>query len=147
MKANVLAFFAGALFGTGLIFSRLADPGRVLAFLDLAAGSDPALPITMALSASTFAVLYRAALRPGSWFGRSIERPRPGRIDGRLAIGASLFGAGWGLAGLCPGPAVVSLGALAPGVGWFLPAMLAGLFVGDAPRALVARPRGARWAL
>jgi uncharacterized membrane protein YedE/YeeE len=145
MRFNPLAFVAGAIFGAGLVLSRLADPARVIAFLDLLAGSDLALPITFAMAATSFGLVFRAARRYGPRVGRTIATPARGRIDRRLALGATLFGAGWGLAGLCPGPALVSLGAAAPGVIYFLPAMLAGLLLADTPAALLARLRRANW--
>ena len=123
-----IAFAAGLVFGLGLLLSGMADPAKVLGFLDLAGRWDPSLAFVMlgaiALSALAFA---RGRARTNSRLGEPIQLPAKSRIDRRLIVGAVLFGAGWGLAGFCPGPAVVALGLGEPKAIEFVLAMLAGM--------------------
>ncbi|WP_306397187.1 YeeE/YedE family protein [Telluria beijingensis] len=111
------ALWAGLLFGIGLILSSMTDPAKVLAFLDLAGNWDPSLGIVMggALLAAMPAYLI-ARRRRRSLLGETVQLPTATRIDRRLLVGSLVFGGGWGLAGYCPGPAVVSLlaGGLEP---------------------------------
>lgn len=122
------SFIAGLVFGLGLLVSRMANPAKVLGFLDLAGAWDPSLAFVMvgavAIGAVAFAIASR---RTSSWLGMPMALPATRTIDGRLVGGSLLFGIGWGLAGFCPGPALVALGA---GIGKafvFVAAMLAGM--------------------
>ncbi|WCT75749.1 YeeE/YedE family protein (plasmid) [Sphingomonas naphthae] len=124
----VLTLLAGVLFGAGLAISGMADPARVRGFLDLLGAWDPTLAFVMAGAIMPMAIAWMTQQR--------MERPvaadafvLPGTrsIDRRLAIGAVLFGVGWGIAGLCPGPAIADL-AIAPlPAGLFVIAMIAGM--------------------
>lgn len=122
------ALLAGFVFGIGLLLSGLADPSKVLAFLDLAGNWDPSLLFVMGgallVAAPAFAWLTR---RGRTLDGAPLQLPAKGRIDRRLVLGSLVFGAGWGLAGYCPGPALVSLawGGLEPLL--FVGAMVAGM--------------------
>jgi uncharacterized protein len=127
MITNLFAFFAGGVFGAGLILSRLVDPVHVGAFLDATTGSDWGLPLAFVIAATVFGASYRELVTWSRRKGRSIEIARPGPIDRSLVLGAMLFGAGWGLTGVCPGPAVVSLGAGAAGAPWSFIAIVVGL--------------------
>jgi uncharacterized membrane protein YedE/YeeE len=122
------ALLAGLVFGIGLIVSGMADPARVLGFLDLAGQWNPALAFVMAgavlVAACGFAV---AAKRNTSLLGEPIRIPAASAIDRRLVLGSLMFGAGWGLAGYCPGPALVSLATGAREPLLFVAAMLAGM--------------------
>ncbi|MFZ5525483.1 MAG: DUF6691 family protein [Pseudomonadota bacterium] len=106
------ALIAGLIFGLGLLISGMADPAKVLGFLDLAGAWDPSLALVMggaiavALPAFTLARRRSQALLTGE----PMQLPANTRIDQRLLGGALLFGIGWGLAGFCPGPALVALG-------------------------------------
>ena len=106
-----IAFLAGLVFGIGLLLSGMADPAKVLGFLDLAGPWDPSLALVMAgaiaVAAAGFAVARR---RVKSLLGAPIQLPAKRTVDRRLIVGSTLFGAGWGLAGFCPGPALVALG-------------------------------------
>jgi hypothetical protein len=124
----VVALLSGLLFGAGLAISGMADPARVQGFLDLLGAWDPTLAFVMAGAMAPMAI---------AWLSRSrLERPfadarfdLPGttKIDLSLASGALLFGAGWGVSGLCPGPAIANI-AIAPMQVWpFLVAMFAGI--------------------
>lgn len=126
MRTFALALVAGLLFGSGLLVSGMLDPERVLAFLTLGPGWDPSLMLVMGAAVLT----HFAALR---WSARRAEPAPPSstkalhRVDARLVAGAVVFGAGWGLSGFCPGPAVTSLGAGTPRGVLFAVAMLLGV--------------------
>jgi uncharacterized protein len=129
---TVAPLASGLVFGLGLIAAGMTDPAKVLAFLDLAGAWDPSLALVM-LAAIGVALLPFAWMRRRgrSLLGLPLEWPRTRRADPRLVAGGLLFGAGWGLAGLCPGPAVVALAAGLDGVWIFVLAMLAGLLAVD----------------
>jgi len=122
------AFFAGLVFGLGLIVSGMTDPGKVLGFLDLAGAWDPSLALVMAGAVAVGLVAFTFARHRGeSLLGAPMRLPDARTIDARLVTGALLFGVGWGLAGFCPGPALV---AMAMGHGKalvFVAAMVAGM--------------------
>lgn len=124
------AFVSGLVFGLGLIVSGMANPAKVLGFLDLAGAWDPSLAFVMGgavlVSAAGFAVLRR---RRASLSGEPLRWPTATRIDARLALGSLAFGAGWGLAGFCPGPALVAASAGVPQALVFVAAMLAGMAI------------------
>ncbi len=123
-------FLAGLIFGTGLILSGMTDPGKVLGFLDLFGAWDPSLAFVMGgaivIGVFAFAVARR---RTTSFFGGAMRLPTARQVDRRLIAGSLAFGAGWGLAGFCPGPALVSLGAGEIKAAVFVLAMLAGMAV------------------
>lgn len=125
-------FIAGALFGMGLADSGMTDPARVVGFLDLFGAWDPTLAFVMAGALSTYGGgmwLWRKQTRGKGWFGSELPRGESDPISRRLLIGATLFGAGWGLAGFCPGPAIASLAALRSEALVFVPTMLAGVLI------------------
>ncbi|KVH04240.1 DUF6691 family protein [Burkholderia sp. BCCIQ04A] len=122
------AFLAGLLFGVGLIVSGMADPRKVLGFLDLAGRWDPSLALVMAgaIGVAVFGFAW-AKRRTRSWLGLPMQLPAQRAITVRLVAGSAVFGIGWGIAGFCPGPAIVSIGfGVAEGIG-FVVAMLAGM--------------------
>ena len=124
----VLAFVAGLVFGLGLLLSGMADPAKVLGFLDLAGAWDPSLMFVMGGAVGVGAVAFAVARRRSrSLLGEAMQLPTKTSLDRRLVFGALLFGAGWGLAGFCPGPAVVALGVGEPKAVVFVVAMLAGM--------------------
>ena len=110
-KNNCLALLSGLLFGLGLILSGMANPAKVLGFLDLAGAWDPSLALVMggAIAVGTVAFAI-AGKRDLSLLGLTIHLPTARHIDKRLVLGSLAFGIGWGLAGVCPGPALVLLG-------------------------------------
>ena len=119
---------AGALFGLGLVLAGMTDPAKVLNFLDVAGQWDPSLAFVMLGAIPTFALGQRLARRrPAPLLGGSFPGRPLARVDARLLFGAALFGLGWGLYGLCPGPAVTSLGWPRMETLVFVPAMLAGM--------------------
>ncbi|MDC6110807.1 DUF6691 family protein [Serratia rubidaea] len=126
----VFSLLAGLLFGLGLIVSGLANPQKVLAFLDVTRVWDPSLALVMggAIGVSFFA--FRMAQRHHRpRYGEKMVLPVATQIDKRLIGGAALFGIGWGLAGICPGPGLVLLGAGAVKGLVFVLAMVAGMLI------------------
>jgi uncharacterized protein len=128
MMTLLLALLAGAVFGIGLIVSGMANPAKVLGFLDLAGPWDPSLAFVMggAVAVGAFAYLF-ARRRTVSLLGQPMRMPGARDIDRRLVGGSLLFGIGWGLAGFCPGPALVVLGMGDGKAALFVAAMLAGM--------------------
>ncbi|MFM0334766.1 DUF6691 family protein [Paraburkholderia strydomiana] len=122
------ALLSGLLFGVGLMVSGMANPAKVLGFLDIAGRWDPSLALVMggALAASSIALGF-AKGRKKSLLGSHMHIPALTPVTFRLVAGSAVFGIGWGLAGLCPGPALVALGAGLPKASGFVAAMLAGM--------------------
>ncbi len=112
LEHGLSEFLIGLLFGFGLILSGMTDPGKVIGFLDLFGQWDPSLAFVMggAIVVGFFA-FSMAKRRTQNFLGGAMRLPTSQDIDKRLVIGSLVFGAGWGLAGFCPGPALVSLGA------------------------------------
>ena len=121
-------FLVGLLFGLGLLLSGMTDPGKVLGFLDLFGQWDPSLAFVMggAIVVGFFAFTV-AKTRTTNFLGGALSLPKSNVIDKRLVIGSLLFGAGWGLAGFCPGPALVSLAAGQEKALIFVAAMVIGM--------------------
>jgi len=129
---NVLGFLSGLIFGSGLILAGMTDPLKVKAFLDLAGAWDPSLALVMGSAIVLGVIVFvRAAKRERAWTGAAMEIPNIRTIDARLVVGGMLFGAGWGIGGFCPGPALVALGSGMGAAGIFVAAMLAGMVLHD----------------
>ena len=126
----LIAFVSGLVFGLGLIISGMANPAKVLGFLDVAGAWDPTLAFVMGgavlVTAVGFALLRR---RRASLSGEPLRWPTATRVDVRLAVGSLAFGVGWGLAGFCPGPALVAASAGVPEALIFVAAMVAGMAI------------------
>lgn len=134
---NLSAAFAGGLFGAGLLLSGMTDTTKVQGWLDVFGDWDPTLAFVMGGAILPMAVAWRiAARRRVSVLGTPFPAPNRSGADARLVTGSVLFGAGWALAGLCPGPALASLAFGGTGGAVFLIAMLA---------AMLAAPRAGRW--
>lgn len=124
----VFAALAGALFGAGLLVSGMTDPAKVQGWLDVFGRWDPTLGFVLAGAIAPMAIAWRvAARRRSALTGVDLPPPPPQQIDTRLLAGAALFGLGWGLSGLCPGPAMASLGFGGMPVLTFFAAMVAGM--------------------
>lgn len=128
--SRISEFLVGVLFGLGLLLSGMTDPGKVQGFLDLAGAWDPSLAFVMGgavmVGLGAFALARR---RTQTFLGGVLQLPKPGDVDRRLVAGSLLFGAGWGLAGFCPGPALVTAAMLEPKALLFVAAMLVGMVV------------------
>lgn len=124
------ALLSGLVFSLGLIVSGMANPAKVLGFLDLAGAWDPSLALVMsgAILVGFFAFLV-AKKRTRSFIGAEMKLPTASAIDSRLLSGSALFGIGWGVAGFCPGPGLVALGMGEPKAVVFVAAMLVGMVI------------------
>ncbi|WP_374357390.1 DUF6691 family protein [Chitinimonas sp.] len=137
----LLSALLGTLFGVGLLLSGMVNPAKVLGFLDVAGSWDPSLALVMAGAIGVGLLpAWLAKRRQRSLLGLPMQLPKVGSIDRRLILGSLLFGAGWGLAGICPGPAL--LGA-ALGRGDFL-IFVATMLLGMAVFERVEHLRGKR---
>ncbi len=131
---SVVGLFCGLLFAVGLGISGMTQPSKVLGFLDVAGGAwDPSLAFVMVGGMATIALVRRFGPRK-PLFDAAYPTLARTPIDRPLVIGAAIFGLGWGLVGYCPGPAIVSLGALVPGVGLFCVAALVGMAIFEVAR-------------
>jgi uncharacterized protein len=127
------SFFIGLLFGVGLVVAGMSDPAKVLNFLDVAAirtgNWDASLAFVMAGAVVVTFIGYRLVLRrQAPVMGKDFDLPTSVSIDRRLVLGSALFGVGWGLAGLCPGPAFTALASGQNGAYAFMASMVAGMF-------------------
>lgn len=124
------ALLSGLIFGFGLILSGMANPAKVLGFLDLAGQWDPSLAFVMAGAIAVGSVAFLLARRRTlSFLGGAMHLPTARDIDRRLVAGSLLFGIGWGIAGFCPGPALVALGMAEMKALVFVAAMIAGMII------------------
>ncbi|MCC1496033.1 DUF6691 family protein [Alcanivorax sp. 1008] len=127
-KHLVSALLVGLIFGLGLILGGMTNPAKVIGFLDLFGNWDPSLALVMGGAVLIGLVTFRVAGgRPTSLIGEPMRIPTNNDIDHRLVIGSLVFGAGWGLAGFCPGPALVAFGSGSLKASIFVAAMVAGM--------------------
>ena len=139
-----VSFLSGLLFGIGLIVSGMANPAKVLGFLDLSGRWDPSLALVMAGAVAVgVGAFFAAGRRTRSLLGMQMQLPAARRIDARLVGGSLVFGVGWGIAGFCPGPGLVALGMGNAKAAAFAVAMLVGMlgFEWIERRRQTARPR------
>ena len=129
---SVFALLSGLVFGLGLLASGMTDPTKIKGFLDLFGAWDPSLALVMggaiAVGVPAFALARR---RARSWTGTPFEIPATTAIDTRLLFGGAIFGVGWGLAGFCPGPAIVAASSGSVAALVFVMAMLIGMALHD----------------
>lgn len=126
------SLICGLVFGSGLLISRMLSPAKVLGFLDVLGAWDPSLAVVMAVAVIVTRIGFTMARRRGQpLLAEKCHWPTKTKIDAPLVIGALVFGAGWGLVGLCPGPAVENLATLSPQVLVFVVAMLIGMALYD----------------
>ncbi|MDO5759255.1 MAG: YeeE/YedE family protein [Rhodobacterales bacterium] len=127
---QIFALLSGLIFGLGLIISGMANPAKVLNFLDVFGAWDPSLAFVMggaiAVTAPGFALLFRKRKTP--YFDKTFRVPTRNDLEPNLLAGAAIFGIGWGLGGFCPGPALTSVPMAAAGTLIFVPFMLAGMW-------------------
>ena len=130
MPLNLAAIAAGFIFGLGLLVSQMVNPAKVLAFLDIFGAWDPSLALVMAAAVAVSALGYAAARKRGApLLALGFEIPARRNLEPRLLMGAAIFGIGWGLAGLCPGPAITLLPLGIAKAFVFVGAMLAGMLI------------------
>ena len=130
MKTSVSAFFAGLVFAVGLGVSGMTRPIKVIGFLDFFGDWDPSLAFVMLGAVLVYFVANRRSRAMRSpLLAAKFTIPARNEIDPSLLLGATLFGTGWGLAGFCPGPALVALASGALPVGIFVTAMAAGIYL------------------
>lgn len=139
---RITEFFVGLLFGLGLLLSGMTDPAKVLGFLDLFGVWDPSLAFVMggAIFVSFFAYAW-ARKRTTNFLGGALQLPTSKAIDKRLVLGGLTFGVGWGLAGFCPGPGIVSMASGEVKAAVFVVAMLIGMMVFEIAERTVLRRR------
>lgn len=139
VKQRLVFLITGLLFGLGLAISGMVLPEKVMGFLDVTGQWDPSLAFVMAGAVLVHIPFVRIAQRRGvSLFGDALQLPKRKDIDAKLVIGAALFGVGWGIAGICPGPGIVNIITLAPGVIAFVAAMLVGMLIFSAYERRIA---------
>ena len=143
---RIAEFVVGLLFGVGLMLSGMTDPGKVIGFLDLFGTWDPSLALVMggAIMVGFFAFTV-AKKRTSTFLGGAMRLPTNMDMDKKLVIGSLLFGAGWGLAGFCPGPALVSMADGQPKALVFVVAMLVGMLGFELMDRFVHAPRKAKF--
>jgi len=130
IRFAIVSGLTGLIFGLGLVVSGMANPAKVIGFLDLSMPWDPSLMFVMGGAiAIGLPGFYLAKRRKTSMLGMPMNLPANTQLDKKLLLGAVLFGAGWGIGGFCPGPAVVAAASLATDGLIFVTAMLAGMFV------------------
>jgi uncharacterized membrane protein YedE/YeeE len=142
---RISEFVVGLMFGVGLMASGMTDPGKVIGFLDLFGAWDPSLALVMggAVVVGFFAFAL-AKKRTTTFLGGALRLPTTNQMDKPLVIGSLLFGAGWGLGGFCPGPALVSMADGQSKATLFVAAMLVGMLGFELMDRLVHAPRKAK---
>jgi hypothetical protein len=136
------ALLAGLLFGVGLLVSGMSDPAKVRGFLDLFGRWDPSLALVMMGGIAVHLATSRIVLlRSSPIFAAEFDLPKTRAIDSRLLLGAATFGVGWGLCGVCPGPAIVAIGSAGVAPFAFVLSMIAGMALTHVPSVRV--PEGA----
>lgn len=127
----LVVFFIGALFGTGIVLSGMANPAKVLNFFDLPGTFDPSLAFVMAgalsVAAPGYALLFRRRQKP--LFDATFRLPKASAIDAKLIGGSAVFGIGWGIAGFCPGASIPALGLGHASAAIFVAALLVGILI------------------
>ena len=128
---NIFSLISGVLFGFGLAISNMINPAKIVGFLDITGNWDPSLAFVMGGAVFVTAVTFRVILnRPAPMFANKFELPSKVDLDGNLIFGAAIFGIGWAVAGLCPGPAISSIIFLDENLLIFISTLLLGSFIG-----------------
>lgn len=127
---NILAFVFGGLFSIGLMLSGISNPAKVIGFLDLFGDWDPSLAFVMlGAIAVAFFPFQKAIRKPVTIFNETIQLPEKTQLDQNLVSGAFIFGVGWGIAGICPAPALTLIGLGYTQALYFIVAMLVGILI------------------
>ena len=128
---NIFSLISGVLFGFGLAISSMINPAKIVGFLDITGNWDPSLAFVMGGAVFVTAVTFRIILnRPTPMFANKFELPSKVDLDGKLIFGAAIFGIGWAVSGLCPGPAISSIIFLDENLLIFVCTLLLGSFIG-----------------
>ena len=128
---NIFSLISGVLFGFGLAISSMINPAKIVGFLDITGNWDPSLAFVMGGAVFVTAVTFRVVLkRPTPMFANTFELPSKIDLDGKLIFGAAIFGIGWAVSGLCPGPAISSIILLDENLLIFICTLLLGSFMG-----------------
>ncbi len=139
---NLSSLIVGLIFGVGLILAGMTDPSKVIGFLDVAGQWDPSLAFVMGGAILVGVVAFRfAKQRSTAFLGGAMRLPTGNDINSRLVVGSLLFGAGWGMAGFCPGPALTALGTGNPKAAIFVAAMVAGMILFELAERFWHAPR------
>ncbi|PXF31090.1 hypothetical protein WH50_11705 [Pokkaliibacter plantistimulans] len=139
---NLSSLISGLIFGIGLLLAGMANPAKVLGFLDLAGIWDPSLALVMGGAIAVGLIAFTLAKRRSySLLQVRMQLPNSRVIDQPLVVGALLFGIGWGMAGVCPGPAIVAMGAGAPQALIFVAAMMTGMLAFELRKSHTQRKR------
>ena len=128
---SLAGFVCGFVFGLGLLISGMTQPSKVLGFLDLFGAWDPSLAVVMVAALAVSGIGFAVVKQRAPFLAAQNQWPTKTDIDARLLVGSALFGIGWGLVGLCPGPALENLATLSPPVIVFVSAMAAGMVLHD----------------
>jgi uncharacterized membrane protein YedE/YeeE len=140
-KQALVSLSAGLLFGVGLVLAGMTQPQKVIGFLDFGGEWDPSLALVMLGAIAVHVFAYRAIRGSAApLFADEFALPTKRSVDTRLLLGSAVFGIGWGLAGYCPGPALVTLGRGSLQALAFVPAMLAGMFLAAKLESWLDRP-------
>lgn len=148
LRSNIMTSFvaglAGLLFGAGMIVSAMVDPNKVIGFLNISGDWDPSLALVMGGALAVFSPLYHLLIkkRRVAINGATLVPPASSKIDSNLILGAVFFGAGWGLAGFCPGPAITSISGGSTVVLAFVGCMLIGMFIANRYLAMQRKNSG-----
>ncbi|MDX2321562.1 MAG: YeeE/YedE thiosulfate transporter family protein [Moritella sp.] len=138
-----IALFSGILFGIGLIISQMVNPNKIFNFLDITGDWDPSLALVMGSALLLFIPVYRVLKQKlkQPLFASEFSLPVQTLIDRRLVIGAGLFGIGWGISGICPGPAIVNVSAGDPKIMVFIFAMGLGMYISNYVNIALSKPK------
>ena len=145
--SNLVSLLSGLIFGLGLMIAQMVNPNKIIQFLDITGSWDPSLAFVMAGALFVFGLGYVILIKPRA---RSLDdsvmpKVSTAPVDNHLIVGSSLFGIGWGLVGLCPGPTMANLSSLNPMIWTFFVVMIIGLMIGNLIKKVkmkVASPRG-----
>ncbi|KLV08832.1 hypothetical protein ABT56_00985 [Photobacterium aquae] len=140
-RVMMVSLVSGLLFGFGMMLSGMVDPAKVIGFLDISGQWDPRLAFVMGGALLVFAPGYWLLVRRRQQpvLGGAFNLPTSTILDKKLLLGATMFGVGWGMAGICPGPAVTSISGLNPAMIIFLAALLLGMKIAPLGERLMVK--------
>lgn len=133
MLNAIIALISGILFGTGMIVSNMVDPTKVINFLDITGHWDPSLAVVIIGALTVFTPCYHFFIKQRSHAinGKEFNWTKNTKVDGKLLLGATIFGIGWGLVGICPGPSISSIGNGSISTYLFIASMLCGMAIAN----------------